>query len=1439
MAASDSRRCPASQFFMDEDAPEGGTADNTYHRVVDLLNKAGLQQRDAAKITNLKQVQELIINKDLNLLDNFLDEMMAFQMDKSPEVRKFVVGFMDEASKKEPELLPKFIGYLHMMMNDENVNVIKKIILSMTRIYRSSLQWLLKSKEITEQIESMWKYVNVIKETILKMIDSENDGIRTHAVKFVENLVLTLTERSSESEIPKNMEHELTLDKIPQDHQFIKYKKLEDEGAEAFKLLIEFQCSAHISSVNLMAVMSSMTCIARQRPEYLPRVIQGFESLHANLPPTLAKSQVSSVRKNLKMQLLLLLKHPMSFSFHAQITTLLTDLGASTSEVLKFMPKMDERKRKALEEAAAPKLAPKKLKKDAPVPISTILDDIEISTPLVTMRNNSSSSSGSKPRKPTTVTQQQSNVDITAGYIEPKLTPENVADLVLVSMVMLPDTMPDQFQSTYTPIAAAGTDAQIKHLSRLLATQLVTAGLGKGDLQEDSAAKDKDKKSKKDGPEPMDEDDNSASSKQTIHTIVGGHVDAAPGYPGIEPMKPPSAAITASLTSSRRGIKHFKLTSVTKQMTPEDTADQALSAFNRILNAEKSAKMGNASVQRMKLLTNIVCIYGSAFKQLFQEYIFENLAARSELAFIWLYQEYSNAQGYLLAAAEKQNMSSYDECLTQLLSALLERPDQRSGLFARLILEAPLITPAAIDVLKKYCQDETRIYLGMSILRDLILKRPNQKLNFLVLLLEFCANEKPDVRSNALRVTKSLYERTDLKEYIENYAMRNLRKLLLPFMPGDLFTKTENLDVDGWTEESIKTCLYLYLGLMPVRHKLIHELSNIYVTTSANVKRTILRVLETPVKGMGMQSPELLLLVENCPKGAETLVTRVIHILTDRQAPSPELVDRVRDLYHKRVADVRFLIPVLNGLTKSEVTAALPKLIMLNPNVVKEVFNKLLGGHAESGGFSGPLTPAELLSALHTIDPTKVDMKTIIKACNLCFSERKIYTQEVLAVVMQQLMEMNPLPVLLMRTVIQSLSSYPRLIGFVLNILQRLITKQVWKNKKVWEGFIKCCQRTKPQSFQVLLQLPSVQLNSVFEVAPEMRDPLLKHVHSLAPNQRAHIPPGVMSVLETKNVLPQPPGTEPNSEEIKAAHVPLKTITTITNVPTTPPAPGNKSTPKTPTTPGALVMEISMTPKIEEKKLKEKEPSDTPQPEIKDEPVIPQADPKKEDETEMMDTSESVSQVAVNLESSQTDDLIPDRTQSDVNLDSSQSKVVNLDSSQSEVVNLDSSQSEVVNLDSSQSEVVNLDGSQSEVVNLDSSQSEALNLDSSQSEVVNLDSSQSEVENLDSSQTEANLESSQLEVMNLDNSQTDIVNLDSSQSEVEASEKSLALSSQEEPPSAAEDGEIVDEATPVKSEAVVEKVVPTQRPRRGRKPKAETTKTDPAPVTRRSTRTKK
>ncbi|XP_044527029.1 symplekin-like isoform X2 [Gracilinanus agilis] len=252
--------------------------------------------------------------------------------------------------------------------------------------------------------------------------------------------------------------------------------------------------------------------------------------------------------------------------------------------------------------------------------------------------------------------------------------------------------------------------------------------------------------------------------------------------------------------------------------------------------------------------------------------------------------------------------------------------------------------------------------------------------------------------------------------------------------------------------------------------------------------------------------------------GSHPPLTPRSHLPMSVVPPSPELVKRVRDLYHKRLPDVRFLIPVLNGLEKKEVIQALPKLIKLNPIVVKEVFNRLLGTqHGEGNSAVSPLNPGELLIALHNIDSVKCDMKSIIKATNLCFAERNVYTSEVLAVVMQQLMEQSPLPMLLMRTVIQSLTMYPRLGGFVMNILSRLIMKQVWKYPKVWEGFIKCCQRTKPQSFQVILQLPPQQLSAVFDKCPELREPLLAHVRSFTPHQQAHIPNSIMAILEASS----------------------------------------------------------------------------------------------------------------------------------------------------------------------------------------------------------------------------------------------------------------------------------------------------------------------------------
>uniref|UniRef100_A0A183SZ61 Symplekin_C domain-containing protein n=1 Tax=Schistocephalus solidus TaxID=70667 RepID=A0A183SZ61_SCHSO len=456
-----------------------------------------------------------------------------------------------------------------------------------------------------------------------------------------------------------------------------------------------------------------------------------------------------------------------------------------------------------------------------------------------------------------------------------------------------------------------------------------------------------------------------------------------------------------------------------------------------------------------------------------------------------------------------------------------------------------------------------------------------------------------------------------------------LKKLLLPAPAPELFPFTVGAVMPTeWTDESCQTCAHLLLGLMPRNpRRLLLTLAEVYVEASVTAKRTLLRMMDASVFEIGLHSPDLLTLVDECPMGAESLVTRMLSILTDPRTvfsrlqqqqqqltsspapagtaavitpgsttvttavavacqnvipimPPPALVDRVRRLYATRVHDVRCLIPVLVGLTKQEVIAALPKLVQLNEKRgggykgirswqrigAKRIRTLITVGHdaiadspsvatipapnprlglenvAPTDTVLGPLTPEELLVAIHllefakdpgappsstasseTVSPAKplVDIRIILRACLYCFSERRLFTQERLSAAIGQLLDQPVLPTLFLRTVMQALALYPRLAGYVINVLFRLIRKQVWKSAALWDGFIRCCIKTRPQSYQVLLQLPPQQLQSVFTKEPHLRAQVRRYVENFSSAQRMHISRAVVEVLERE---PSPVG---------------------------------------------------------------------------------------------------------------------------------------------------------------------------------------------------------------------------------------------------------------------------------------------------------------------------
>ncbi|XP_014288732.1 symplekin isoform X2 [Halyomorpha halys] len=872
-ANDDPRRSAAAQFFLDENGPEGFKI----REIVNLINEAVMIGEINEKLEKLQKIQALILSSGPDFLERFLPDIVGFQSDRNAEVRRFVVGFIEEAFKRNSEILPQIIGNIQSLVQDTAPRVQKRVVQCVTQLYRHTLMWLSKAQSVNEQMQTVWSILVNIKAFIINMVDSDNDGLRTQIVKFLEMIVLLQTYREPDS---TNRTNDFSLEDVPLTLKVARRRKLEEEAMTVFDLMLKFHGSPHISSANLMACMGSLTTIAKLRPNFMGKVVAALETLHMNLPPTLSTSQVNSVRKHLKVNLLNLLKHPSASEFQMNITTLLTDLGATTHEVMKAYPKLEEGRKRS-----------KKTASSAPAKKVRLEEDLSMN---------------------------ESAIDITETFITERLTPELAANLVIMAMNHLPETMPSVFNATYTPIAAAGTQAQIKHVARLLATQLNAAGLGPG------ATIAKTQKPVLRTIEDDEEEENGVGNSTVPDENVGPEEDN-------------SNANSKTLLASRT----FKQ-EMYKPMSTDMREFLQVGAVQRILSSEESAITGGVSRVRSKILASFAASFGQKVKQTILNFIMGDIRNQINLALAWIYEEYSYMQGFTKRPPSqtdetKFNELQYDTLVTTIMNGIIRNKElkERDVILTRICLEMPLLTDEVINLIKNFSTTET---LGLSIIYKLVLMRPMKQLYFLNVLLDNTSHQASEIREASIGHVVDLYPKDDLQTVIEEYAIYYLGFLKLTKPPEALFGLHKGRPhlSEVWTDDSIKACLYLYLSLLPINQELIHELSRVYIQTQADVKRTILRVVEYSVKAMGMDSPQLLKLVEECPKGSETLVTRIIHILTDKSAPSAELVDRVRELYRTRVSDVRFLIPVLNGLKKGEIIEALPKLIKLNPVVVKE-----------------------------------------------------------------------------------------------------------------------------------------------------------------------------------------------------------------------------------------------------------------------------------------------------------------------------------------------------------------------------------------------------------------------------------------------------------------------------------------------------------------------
>ncbi|KAI5646227.1 symplekin [Phthorimaea operculella] len=1100
------------------------------NQLVQWINEAGMAD-GGKKAGLLRKIIEVLLHQASNMIPVYLENILSYVSDKFPDVKKQVVGFIEEISKQHPEHIPKCIGQLRLLIIDSVIAVQKRAIQAASIVYRNTLIWMCKTDCNMNDLQYVWQNLSELKLIVLNMIDSDNEGIRTHSIKFLEEVVLLQTPGEGNDE-------GFHMDDLPKHLPFIKRNALDEEAEHIFTLLVKFHNSQHISSVNLMACMTTLCLLAKFRPKFMGRVIQALGDLHTTLPPTLSQSQVNSVRKHLKMLLVNIIKHPSSTEMLPQLTQLLLDIGMTAQEINKAIPKERRNKRIAATKGT--------------VSEESIFDGLD-------------------------------KVD-------------NVVRLVMSTLLNnLPNDMPSTFISEYKPIPNAGSKAQKKELAKMMLALIKNEPFAVPKPPEpvpppslsEIAAKiplireDDEKTTLKNAVAKLQHESTKvdkkvehAVSKLMEETRAEHLKEEERRTKEKEKLIPPP---TPTVPKLKQKVKLLKLQEITRPIPKEIKEKLMIRAVHRILRAEKDAAIGGAAQIRAKFISIFASSYTPEIRDLVLNYILEDPADRIDLAMNWLYEEYAFMQGFnrhpvtLQPKVHEKHDQNYNQLLCALITQIFERGEPhiescKDVLFRKIYSEAPVITDEAVDYLKHLVTEEKVAMLALELLEELCIMRPPRAHKYVPSLVCHVLSPNADIRDTALKSALKIYNKGSdaVKRAIEKHAMLYLgfiscscppsellggRSMRMPWT-DELYNICLNLVVSlfpdnedrcppsellggrsmrmPWTDELYNICLNLVVSLFPDNEDLIMEIARVYGCCTAEGKRCVLRAIEGPLRhtiamgaGEGHElRPAFEALLDECPRGAETLLTRLVHLLTEKAPPSPELVCRVRELYATRVSDVRFLIPVLSGLSKKEILAALPKLIKLNPAVVKEVFNKLLGAPT---GDNSPISPTELLVALHLIDPALADLKNIIKATALCFAEKHIYTQDVVSAALQRLSGEPEIPVLLMRSVLQALTLYPSTSSLALNILELLIEREVWQHKVAWEGWIKVCSRLLPASCALLCALPARPLQAALMACPQLTAALSAHLGGMSTAERALLPPHVISIGLQQQPTVQPP----------------------------------------------------------------------------------------------------------------------------------------------------------------------------------------------------------------------------------------------------------------------------------------------------------------------------
>ncbi|KAI0272578.1 Symplekin tight junction protein C terminal-domain-containing protein [Gloeopeniophorella convolvens] len=983
-----------------------------------------------------------------------------------------------------------------------------------------------------------WDTVTRAKNRIIELVWAPGTpaGVQFAAVKFLQKVILVQSRGVADPRLQNKNDPNLAM--VPGDHPFLNAAALETEGVALLQRLITDLYTKQNPDL-LSAILNSWSNLVKLRPGFVQIVVSSLTLWTPAPLQGLPHSTIKSVEKSVRILLTHISRSPAGTNFAREISEALAKQSQRMEQAAS-----EERARKAAaaqaqaearkrppSTSAAPGEADAKRQKLEPDPTTdatallaafdfTSLPAALISELIVAnlqvFSEEALQARVSAYRRPApgivAAPAPAAAAPVSAAALETVAAAEAAAE----AAAKMPPTAPAADRAREQAMAQSAAAMQVDEPSTSSKVKEEPVDPLQMDLDEDIEY-EPDKLNLE--LEPMQEDD---------EALAGAELDVKELLSLDFQVPPPSAlneaerATTIKSTVSRLWQSSGDLAvgpqtggqdlwmlllvrMITRVVDPENGKGKARADSE---DKDVDAEMDEETVElyeRQDRLRRVLC-----------DYIMADFSGRIRLASTWMNEEWYNDQVRL--STDNDWRPNYDVWLNQIVAEYQTHLDGKDRMFARFLLDLPSVPSDVFTLLRDLCIEPERMQVGFQTLRDFVTQRPTLRGEGITILLELTTHPG-HTKCCILTVKRCMGEFQMVDGMIREFAIQLLRRLQTP-RPGDkppvgdaAASGNENMEDGQLPPEDLLQTPYLRIAWScrlrsPGGPACRTADFAAYGEMDISVQEAIQELITQLIRSLGPGHGKLLTLMRTFPPGAETLALRVLNIFTDHGRPTAQLVALVKGLIADRDLDARFLIPIIAEMDKADIVKHLPRIVSIlsgtqeAKELVRSVFGSVVTTPPQTFGSvtsnlprvrqSELLTPAELMVLLHDTEK-EIGIKSAIEAIGICFSMTDVFRSEILAVVMQQILDEPVLPTLFMRTVI--------LTGFVsTTLLSRLITKKIWTTPLLWEGFIRCAQIVAPASFLVLLQLPKEQLRELVVKQPSLRGPLREFVQKKGGN---------------------------------------------------------------------------------------------------------------------------------------------------------------------------------------------------------------------------------------------------------------------------------------------------------------------------------------------------